>query len=265
MKTIVLFVTILMLLSACKNDNDDAVTNPEASEVALKAGFDLFTNAMAQRDQSVGDPFDLLALHFNDDIVKITVGYSGGCRKHAFELIWGEQIISGNPPSVNMILIHNANGDNCEAYITEELVFNVSEFMDAHAVKNLSIGIYNGYYPDDELLFESPQYDFDFEEGDECVIYVTASKVICGAGLYNNLWFAMDKSTPSEYNDFSFFYYLQPVALDASLAGFVPQEGKRYRVGVRLESNHIFNEVPVCLAYSGPSVPVRVMCIQELE
>lgn len=265
MKTIVLLSMCLLMLSACNKDNDKSPANSETSDVVLKVGFDMFNSAMVQRMNSIGDPFDLLDVHYDNDIVKITVGYPGGCRKHAFELIWGEQIIAGNPPSVSMILIHNANGDNCEAYITEELVFNVSELIGSLSVENLSVGVYNGFYSDEEMVYESPEYDFDFEEGDECVVYVTASKVICGAGLYNNLWLALDQTMPVEYNDFSFLHYLQPVALDASLAGFVPKEGRRYKVGVRKETNHNFDEVPICLAYSGPSVPVRVMCVQELE
>jgi len=50
------------------------------------------------------------------DVLRVTVSYSGGCQDHAFELAYS---VVGMEPE--LWLDHDANGDLCEAYITETL------------------------------------------------------------------------------------------------------------------------------------------------
>jgi hypothetical protein len=63
------------------------------------------------------------------DILVLRVAYSGGCEKHAFELVGSNEL---GPPSadaeteVRTYLAHNSNGDSCKQLVTEELCFDLS-------------------------------------------------------------------------------------------------------------------------------------------
>ena len=54
------------------------------------------------------------------DTLRVEVSYSGGCEEHTFDL---ETRAAG--PVRELWLVHDANGDLCEAYLTEALAVNV--------------------------------------------------------------------------------------------------------------------------------------------
>jgi hypothetical protein len=75
------------------------------------------------------DTFSLNQISFYNDILSISVSYSGGCQDHSFELIWNEQFFESSAVQADLFLIHNNNDDVCEAYITEKLNFDISELI----------------------------------------------------------------------------------------------------------------------------------------
>lgn len=87
---------------------------------------------------------------------------------------------------------------------------------------------------------------------------------VCGVGLYENLWLALNDSVSAGTDGTYFRKYLQPVALSEDVKNFRPEPGKKYRVGARIQRNHPFTGIITCLAYPGPSVPVRITCVTEL-
>jgi len=60
------------------------------------------------------------------DVLTLNVSYSGGCEAHEFTLVTSGVFLESNPVQLQAILAHNANGDNCEAWITETYHFNLS-------------------------------------------------------------------------------------------------------------------------------------------
>ncbi len=61
------------------------------------------------------------------DCLTVELSYGGGCSEHDFELVL--QPVMCIPPSVEVVqltLLHNANGDACEALITDNLSFDLS-------------------------------------------------------------------------------------------------------------------------------------------
>ena len=54
------------------------------------------------------------------DVLRVAVSYSGGCEDHTFELGF-----STANPEPELWLKHDANGDLCEAYITDTLAIPV--------------------------------------------------------------------------------------------------------------------------------------------
>lgn len=273
MKKYFILLLIIAALVSCRKEETEGISS---SEIILKSSSSEFQQLFSGISPVESDPFDLKSITIEGDVAKITVAYSGGCRKHTFEIIWSESLTATNPPRTDLLIIHNANGDMCEAYITDTLIFNVSDFADTLSLGDMFVNVINGsdtgeqsssggYNPADTLSYDDGRYDVVFTQGDICLVPVTAMKVICGTGLWNNTWFALDDSVSAGIDGYYFRKYLQPVSICSCNAAFVPVPGKRYLIGARIQREHPYLAIPVCLAYSGPSEPVRITCIKELN
>jgi hypothetical protein len=80
-----------------------------------------------------GDPYDIGPSGGAEDPVvvvghelRVTVGYSGGCEEHAFQICWDGSFMESDPVQARIDLLHDANGDGCEAYVTDELSFDLN-------------------------------------------------------------------------------------------------------------------------------------------
>jgi len=274
MKPYLIFLFLSIAIVSCNKEVRD--TDDSSTEIILTSSSSAFREAVANRSSEKSDPFVLRDVIFTGDTVKITVSYSGGCKRHSFEIIWDETLSDTEPQQTGLIILHNGNGDSCEAYITETLAFNISDLAGNLTLNNLYVSVLNGYdpadstssggwNPADSTSYDDGSYKIVFTESDYCIVKVTASNVICGTGLYNNLWFALQDSISAGIEGYYFRKYLQPVAIDKSISDFVPVQDKKYLVGAKIQKDHDYLGVPVCLAYSGPSVPVRIMCIKEIK
>ena len=81
-------------------------------------------------DQKIDElPSDQLIINdvtIEDGCIYINLGYSGGCKEHEIELVQ-MPLFCGTPPIPDPMfyLTHDANGDLCEAFITEELQYDL--------------------------------------------------------------------------------------------------------------------------------------------
>ena len=71
------------------------------------------------------DEYVINAATVEDGTLRVNVSYSGGCETHAFTLVAEERFLESFPVQLRVSLAHNANGDTCEAFITEEHVFDL--------------------------------------------------------------------------------------------------------------------------------------------
>lgn len=82
------------------------------------------------------DGFRMDSAYVEGDFLYLHVSYSGGCRKHEFNL-W--KLPPGNldNPRVELMLSHDSNGDSCEAWVSEWLVFSLEPLRkrDHHRIK----------------------------------------------------------------------------------------------------------------------------------
>ena len=78
----------------------------------------------------VRDPFEVNQVEINGNCLKINVSYSGGCAEHEFKLLWYPNRC-GTPPEM-LELVHNANGDLCEAYPSETVSFDLSQLCNGN-------------------------------------------------------------------------------------------------------------------------------------
>jgi hypothetical protein len=260
-----LFYLVLLVSVSCRSHNKDNVT----SRLTLTRSSTEYARAL--HNGTNGDPFVLKDFSVKNDSAYLTVSYGGGCREHQFDVIWSEKFYKTNPPETGMIITHNANGDNCKSLITETFAFNIAELTGPVAYNTVIINVLNGASLSDSLTVggwnppDRDTYQVVFPEGTECQVEVAASTVVCGAGLYNNLWLALNDSVSSGVPGHYFKKFLQPVALADAAKGFVPVQGKKYLVGATIQREHPYLNVVVCLAFSGPSVPVKINCVTELK
>lgn len=275
MRRILAGFLMIIAISGCNIINDNPEENIK-SVVVLNGSSEEYLSAKTGGDTGNNDLFILNGISVEEDSVYVSVSYSGGCRQHTFEVIWGEEFLETEPQSLSLILLHDADDDACEAFITETLAFSISDLTGEISFDTVCVSVINGvtlsdsisaggWDPADTLIIEDNDYEVIFPQGSECVVNVVAARAVCGIGLYNNLWFALQDSVSTGVSDFYFRKYLQPVAISSNLAGFVPVEGKKYKLGAVIQNEHPYSGVPVCLAYSGPSVPVRINCITAIE
>lgn len=72
------------------------------------------------------DEFYIEDVIVEDNILKLNVSYSGGCKKHQFLLVEKKNLQRAkNIYEAHLQLIHNSNKDTCKKIVTEELFFNL--------------------------------------------------------------------------------------------------------------------------------------------
>lgn len=77
--------------------------------------------------------------------LEIDVNYGGGCKEHEFELDINE-CLESSPVQCTAELLHNTNGDLCEAIIGKTLIFSFEE-----------LGLNNSYYSNGTLTITGNQ------------------------------------------------------------------------------------------------------------
>lgn len=264
-KYIPILITLLVILAvSCDKGKND--TNDNVSGVMLTKSPSRYIDVKSNPSAENSDPFELGEIVINGDNVEITVSYSGGCQPHSFEIIWDETISLSNPPGINILITHDANGDNCEAYITETISFPLDSLYAGAGAGEVAIGGFSGWDSSDSSVFEGNKYEFGFEESEICNLTVTAREAMCGWGLYESTWFALDDSISAGIPGIYYTKFLQPVSVSESLADFVPVGGKKYLIGAKIDySDHDYSDIIMCLAYPGPSIPVKIFCIEEVK
>ena len=70
------------------------------------------------------DPFVFNSVKLRRNLLFLNVSYSGGCKKHKFILI-ATSFMESYPVQVNIVLSHEDYDDPCDAWITENMVFNL--------------------------------------------------------------------------------------------------------------------------------------------
>lgn len=90
------------------------------------------------RDQWGADPYELSAATIMGDTLTVTVSYSGGCETHQFTLVASNVFLESDPVQLAASLAHDANGDSCAAWVTEDWDFDLTPikrmYQDAYRV-----------------------------------------------------------------------------------------------------------------------------------
>ena len=60
------------------------------------------------------------------DTLTIDVGFGGGCEAHQLQLCWDGLVAESYPMQTWVWVSHNANGDSCEAALSETMTVDIS-------------------------------------------------------------------------------------------------------------------------------------------
>lgn len=78
------------------------------------------------------DPFVLNGAAIAGDTLSLDLSYAGGCARHEFTLVASESFLESDPVQLPASLAHDANGDSCEAWLTQDYEFDLSLFRDRY-------------------------------------------------------------------------------------------------------------------------------------
>jgi hypothetical protein len=139
LKLLPLIVIVFLNISCSKSDDGNIPyasdgANPGQNEVLnakLRINEDVFNTINTNRTNKItkGEAYSINNVKRVGDFLQINLSYSGGCKLHDFEIIWDGIVYTDEPCHMNLLLIHNANNDTCEALITGTIVVNLEELI----------------------------------------------------------------------------------------------------------------------------------------
>lgn len=75
---------------------------------------------------------DVQRITMVDDDLEIRVGYGGGCEDHLWSVCWPDRVFQESAPvRAHLALWHDSQGDDCDAYLTDTLLFDVDPVKEA--------------------------------------------------------------------------------------------------------------------------------------
>ena len=127
-------LTLCTLLVAIGCDRMDNQTIDEINEVSVDDNRNnrchCYRNDTPRHRE--WDEYIINAATIEDDTLRVNVSYSGGCETHAFTLVAEPRFLESFPVQLRVSIAHNANGDTCEASITEDHVFDLTPIKEAY-------------------------------------------------------------------------------------------------------------------------------------
>lgn len=71
-------------------------------------------------------PTTIYDAKLNGNILILSIGYTGGCATHTFDLVGSEMISKSLPPIRSINLIHKANNEECKRAMYDTLYFDIT-------------------------------------------------------------------------------------------------------------------------------------------
>jgi hypothetical protein len=230
--------------TSCEEDGMLHATHlPTVTDTTLSEVLVIDSTFTPVKDPDVPDEllhFSITDVRVEDDSLALFVQYGGGCKRHQFKVVWDGQYFRNT--------IRLDGPDRCEALPTSALKIALSDFYE------------------DSLILRAFPFTYEIKNTtSEQVVYFTYPKerqtatvgvkdVLCGDGVWKNRWL-----TPEPLED---PLYFQP----AKVANPVkrPEKGKIYEIEFAFSVPYQGNKA-ICLAYPGPSKPIEIYSIREVD
>lgn len=102
-----------------------AVSSGDIASEETKLWGQVITDPDATADLGA-DAYELDAAAIMGDTLAVTVSYGGGCAEHVFALDASAAFAESDPVQLVVALAHQANGDACERWVTQDYHFNLA-------------------------------------------------------------------------------------------------------------------------------------------
>ena len=114
---------ILLVAAGCRSSLDTVVSinDDDLPPDAPQTGKVVVADSRTWGD----DSYDLNSIAIAGDRMTIDVSYGGGCRTHAFTLVLSPSFAESDPVQLAAELAHEAQADPCQAWLTEQYVFDL--------------------------------------------------------------------------------------------------------------------------------------------
>lgn len=237
--------------TSCEEDGMlNATHPPTVTDTTLSEVLVIDSTFSPVNDPDVPDEllhFSITDVKVEDDSLALFVQYSGGCKRHLFNVVWDGQHYNN---TIRLSVYHRQpdGPDWCEALPTSALKVALSDFYE----DSLILRAFPFTYEIKNTTSEQMVY-FTYPK-DQQTATVEVEDVICGDGVWNNRWL-----NPESFED---PFYFQP----AKVANPVkrPEKGKIYEIEFAFSAPYRGNEA-ICLAYPGPSKPIEIYSVREVE
>ena len=126
---------VIMLVTGCEVLQDNIAKVPDEDTTASISADELPPDetkvwgevVILNLNQLTSDDYQLNSAAINADTLTINASYGGGCELHQFTLVASGAFVKvANGPTLPVRLIHNANRDPCEAWLTEDYHFDLT-------------------------------------------------------------------------------------------------------------------------------------------
>ncbi len=145
-------ILLCLLLSACSNKGASKTADQAANSESKVKSREVMKPMVKMGYGNESDPVTINGMSAEGHMLSIEVTYSGGCADHTFELLTDGMLMKSLPPKQFYFLKHQANGDACEALISETLQFDMSGIDRANA--NQLVVILSEYTGNATLTFD---------------------------------------------------------------------------------------------------------------
>lgn len=126
-------LSFFILLFAIGCNRMDNQTIDKTVEVGDDMEEIISTTVIAATTEAWGtDAYVINTATIEADTLHINVSYAGGCETHEFTLVAEPMFLESFPVQLRASLAHNANGDTCEAWITEDHSFDLTSIKEAY-------------------------------------------------------------------------------------------------------------------------------------
>ena len=125
-------LTLFIMLFAVGCDRMDNQSIDKTDEVGDDIG-NIGNTVIAATPEAWGtDAYVINTATIEGDTLHVNVSYTGGCETHEFTLVAEPRFLESFPVQLRVSLAHNANGDTCEASITEDHQFDLTPIKTAY-------------------------------------------------------------------------------------------------------------------------------------
>lgn len=251
MRSATLVICVITLLTSCLDSALDATD-------AISENRLIYLTPNENPVNYPNDEFKIIGIAPQGSQWNILVEYSGGCAEHAFYVWWDGQWAESYPAQASFWVLHNKNGEACEALVRDTLTLQMPlifpQLFEAEPAHLTAIN----YYSQKEI--EVNAYLAEIGQTANCETVVKSLPNDCGLGIWGQQWLLLKDSVPT-FDE----VWIQPVRATSEIWETSPQAGE-YQAGLQLLFGFEFDPTnDSCEERGGVSVPAYIHCLNKMD